>query len=471
MTTLSRSTRAPDATTGTPPHAERRHAEHRHADHLFTATDLRLLIGASGVLVAGIWVRHGGLDQLSTVPGLLTGLGRITALLGTWMALVGILLMARVPWIDHVVGSDRLRAWHRWTGFATLWLLIGHAAFTTAGWISGPGADAIADTIALWTTWDVLLAAVGLGLLMLVAATSIRAARRRIAYESWYGLHLYAYLGIALAFLHELTMGTDFFDDPVAVAFWVGLDIVVFGLLLIHRFVAPIVLTVRTRPRVAAVVPEADGVISIHVTGRNLDRIGACAGHFFQVRFLAGGGWWRPHPFSISAAPDARGLRFTIKDLGDDTHRMLALTPGTRVFLEGPYGAFTADVVRGDRAVLLAGGIGLTPLRAILDDLPSHVRTTLLVRARAWQDIPFQGELAAIAQARGVDIRYLVGRRGSPQMPVDPLAPEWLARLVPDITDADVLVCGSPPYTDRVLASLRALEVPARQIHAEQFGA
>jgi ferredoxin-NADP reductase len=234
---------------------------------------------------------------------------------------------------------------------------------------------------------------------------------------------------------------------------------------------APIRLNLRTRPRIAAVIPEAAGVVSIIVTGRDLDRIGTRAGQFFQVRFLSGGGWWRPHPFSISAAPAARSLRFTIKDLGDDTHRMLTLKPGTRVFLEGPYGAFTADVVRGDRAVLLAGGIGLTPLRAILDDLPPTVRTTLLVRARAWEDIAFQGELAGIAQARGVDIRYLVGRRGSPQMPVDPLAPEWLARLVPDITDADVLVCGSPPYTERVLASLRALHVPARQIHAEQFGA
>lgn len=464
MTTLPSFLRAPDVRAGAPPRARRRR-------HLLTANDIRLLLGTSGVLVAGIWVRHGGLDQLSSVPGALTGLGQITALLGTWMALVGVLLMARVPWIDQVVGSDRLRGWHRWTGFATLWLLVGHAVFTTAGWVTGPGADPIAEAIALWTTWDVLLAVVGLGLMTLVAVTSIRAARRRIAYETWYGLHLYAYLGIALAFVHELTMGTDFLDDQLAIGFWVGMYVVVFGLLIAHRVAAPIRLNLRARPRVAAVIPEAVGVVSIVVTGRNLDRIGARAGQFFQVRFLTGGGWWRPHPFSISAAPDARGLRFTIKDLGDDTHRMLALPIGTRVVLEGPYGAFTADVVQGDRAVLLAGGIGITPLRAILDELPREVRTTLLVRARDWSDVAFQGELAAIAQARGTDIRYLVGRRGSPQMPVDPLAPEWLARLVPDITDADVLVCGSPPYTERVLTSLRALKVPASQIHAEQFGA
>ncbi len=202
-----------------------------------------------------------------------------------------------------------------------------------------------------------------------------------------------------------------------------------------------------------------------------MDRLHARAGQFFQVRFLTGGGWWRPHPFSISAAPDGRTLRFTIKDLGDDTHRMLSLPPGTRVLLEGPYGAFTADVVAGRRAVLLAGGIGVTPLRAILDELPPDVRTTLLYRARDWSDVAFRDELVAIARARGVDVRFLVGRRGTPEMPVDPLAPEWLARLVPDLSDADVLVCGSPSFTDRVLSTLRALRVPPDHIHAERFGA
>ena len=244
-----------------------------------------------------------------------------------------------------------------------------------------------------------LLAVVGLGLLTLVAVTAMKAARGRIQYETWYGLHLYAYLGIALAFVHELTMGTDFLDDPVAIGYWVGLYVAVFGLLLIHRVAAPIALTAAHPPARRGRRPGGGTASSPSiVTGRNLDRIGTRAGQFFQVRFLTGGGWWRPHPFSISAAPD--GQRPPLHDQGpgrrhpSDARRC---APGTRVMLEGPYGAFTADVVKGDRAVLLAGGIGITPLRAILDELPRDVRTTLLVRARAWEDVAFQGELAAIA--------------------------------------------------------------------------
>ncbi|MFN8624160.1 MAG: ferredoxin reductase family protein [Chloroflexota bacterium] len=470
MTTLTRPGRPPGPPPAAGPLAPARTRGRRRA-HLLTPNDILVLIGASGVLTAGIWLRHGGVDQLGSPSGLMTGLGQLTALLGTWLALVGVLLMARVPWIDHVVGSDRLRAWHRWVGFGTLWLLVGHAVLTTAGWVMGPGADVIGDTIALWTTWEVLLAVVGLGLLTLVAVSSVKAARRRIGYETWYGLHLYAYLGIALAFVHEVTMGTDLVDDPVALGWWIGLYGVTFGLLLIHRVGAPIALTLRHRPRVVAVVPEANGVVSIHVGGRAMDRLDARAGQFFQVRFLSGGGWWRPHPFSISAAPDGRTLRFTIKDLGDDTHRMLTMPIGTPVFLEGPYGSFTADAVAGDRAVLLAGGIGVTPLRAILDELPPETRTTLLFRASDWSDIAFRDELVAIARARRIDVRFLVGRRGTPEMPVDPLSPEWLSRLVPDLRQADVLVCGSPSFTDRVLTTLRALEVPKDHIHAERFGA
>lgn len=301
-----------------------------------------MVLVANGLLVAALWVIHGGIDQLSTPGGLVTGLGQITALVGTYLALVQIVLMARVPWIDHVVGSDRLMAWHRWTGFATLWLLIGHFVFTTVGWAKGSGRSVVDELLDMLSMWDVLIATVGLALLGLVAFTSVRAARRRLQYETWYGLHLYAYLGIALAFPHQVTLGTDLIDDPVALGYWIGLYIVTFGLLISYRVLAPIRLSARHRLRVANVVPEAPDVVSIYLTGHALDELPVRAGQFFQVRFLTGGGWWRPHPFSISAAPNGEYLRLTIKDLGDDTHRMLRTRIGVPVFIEGPYGSFTS---------------------------------------------------------------------------------------------------------------------------------
>jgi len=419
-----------------------------------TASDIVAVLAGAGLLVAGMWVVHGGLDQLGTPAGLATGLGQITALIGTYLALAQIVLMARVPWIDHVVGSDRLMAWHRWLGLGTISLLMAHVVFTTMGWSIGSGANVIGEFFAMNETWDILIASVGIALLLVVAVTSIRAIRSRLSYEAWYGVHLYAYLGIALAFVHEITMGTDLIDDPVALGYWIVLYVVAFGLLIIYRVLAPIRLSARHQLRVASVVPEARNVFSIYLTGRDLDRLSVRAGQF-----------------SISAAPNGEYLRMTIKDLGDDSHRMMSMPLGTKVFVEGPYGAFTSAVITRPRVVMLAGGVGVTPLRAILEELPpSPGGTTLLYREGESGEVVFRDELRAIAARTGADVRILEGHRGSPQMPVDPLAPKWLASMVPDIADTDVLVCGSKSFTERVLDSLRILGVPSTQIHAERFG-
>jgi predicted ferric reductase len=435
------------------------------------SSDVGLVLVVNGLLVTGMWLRHGGLDLLGSLSGMVTGAGQVTALLGTYLALVGIVLMARVPWIDHVVGSDRLAAWHRRLGFATFWLLMAHFVLTTLGWALDSGQTVVAELLDMLSIWDILIATVGLGLIALVGVSSIRRARRRLAYETWYGLHLYAYLGIALAFLHQVTMGTDLVSDPLALWYWVALYVATFGLLLLYRVLAPIRLSLRHRLRVASIVREAPDVVSIYLAGRDLDRLAVRAGQFFQVRFLSGGGWWRPHPFSLSAAPNGAWLRLTIKDLGDDSHGMQSMPVGTPVFIEGPYGSFTAALIRHARVVMLAGGVGVTPLRAILEELPrAPGAVTFLYREGSPQGVIFQAELAALAQAKGADVRLLVGHRGSPLMPVDPLVPEALRQLVPDIAAADVLICGSRPFTERVLASLRSLGVPASHIHAERFG-
>jgi predicted ferric reductase len=433
--------------------------------------DIGLVLVANGLLVAAMWLRHGGLDLLASPSGVFSAAGQVTALLGTYLALVGVVLMARVPAIDQVVGSDRLTVWHRWVGFGTLWLLLAHFALTTLGWATESGRSVIAELLDMLSTWDVLIATVGLASLVLVAVTSIRHARRRLAYETWYGLHLYAYLGIALAFLHQVTMGSDLVADPLALWYWVALYVVTFGLLIGYRVLAPIRLSLRHRLRVADVVREAPDVVSIYLAGRNLEQLPVRAGQFFQVRFLTGGGWWRPHPFSISAAPNGSWLRLTIKDLGDDTRRMQSMPIGVKVFIEGPYGAFTAARIRRPRVVMIGGGVGVTPMRAILEELPQAPgAVTFLYREGTPEEVIFRAELAALARSRGADVRLLVGHRGSPLMPVDPLAPENLGQLVPDIATADVLVCGSRPFTERTLASLRSLGVPASQVHAERFG-
>jgi ferredoxin-NADP reductase len=235
----------------------------------------------------------------------------------------------------------------------------------------------------------------------------------------------------------------------------------------VFRFVAPAAAYFRHRFRVSEVVVEGPGVASIFVTGDRLEDLGAEAGQFFRLRFLHREGWWQSHPFSLSVAPNSRALRFTVKDLGDHTSGLAGLAPGTRVVAEGPYGAFTTRRRARRKVLLIAGGLGITPIRALFAALPgSPGDITLLYRASTWDDFVFRAELDELARRKGATVHYLVGPRT--QRP-DPIGPEVLATLVPDAAQRDVYVCGPAGMTDATRLSLRSLGVPRSRVHTERF--
>jgi predicted ferric reductase len=432
--------------------------------------DAVLLLAANGVFIVAMWVRHGGLDQLTSVAGIAVAVGQLTALIGTYLALVQLVLMSRAPWLERTFGHDGLTAAHRWIGFSAVWLILGHAVFTTLGFALSDGESFLGEAWSLITTWDyVLMATVSLGLFVAVAVTSVRLARRRLSYESWYGVHLYAYLAIALGFAHQLVVGTDFVDDPVARAYWIGLYAATFGLLLAFRVGSPIASNLRHRFRVANVVREADDVVSVYLSGRDLDRFPIRAGQYVVVRFLTDG-WWRAHPYSISAQPNGRWIRLTVKELGDDSARVGGLAIGTRAIVEGPYGNLTAERSRRGRVLLVAGGIGVTPLRALVEELSARAQVTLLYRAHDATALVFRRELDKLAERRGVTVRYLVGPRPrAGAAGTDPLGRASIAAMVPDVADRDVYVCGPHPMMDAVSRTVRSLGVPAGRIHQERF--
>jgi predicted ferric reductase len=432
-------------------------------------TDVLWVAAANAGLIIAMWIRHGGLNGLTTPGTLLIAGGQLTALLGTYLALIGLVLMSRSPWLDRLFGLPRLAHWHRWVGFGCVWLLVAHTILTTVGFGLTTGSDALAETVTLLTTYPyVLMATVGLVMLVAVGITSVRIARRRLTYETWYFVHLYAYLGMALGFAHQLVVGTDFLSDQLAQAYWVALYLVTIVAIVVFRFGQPVQLSLRHRLRVARVTPEGPGVVSVYVTGRRLDRLAAQAGQFFLWRFLAGDGWWRAHPFSLSAAPNEQYLRLTVKATGDGTSVMQRLQPGTPVFVEGPYGAFTADQKTVPRVLLIAGGIGITPLRALLEAMPAPRGViTLIYRASRWEDVVFGEELEALARSRGARVHYLVGHRF--ELRRDPLDGRSLRHLVPDIAEREIYVCGPEGMIRTVKRSLRQLRVPASRIHEERF--
>ena len=435
------------------------------------ALDVYALLVGNALLIGAMWVRHGNLHELATTSGILTAIGELSALYGTYLILIQLVLMSRSPWLDQVFGQDHITDAHRWVGFGAIWLLVGHAIFTTIGYGMGIGASPVAEFVTLLTTYPyVLWSAAGLVIFMAVGITSVRAVRRRASYETWYAIHLYTYLAIALAFLHQLFVGVDFTTDRLASLYWMFLYVVAFGTLLVFRFGQPIAISWRHRFHVANVVEEAPGVASLYLTGRELDQLPVRAGQWFRLRFLTSNGWFRAHPFSISAAPNGKYLRFTIKELGDYTRTLQQIPLGTPVFVEGPYGALTGAARTKARVLLVAGGIGITPLRALLEELPaSRGNLTLVYRASGPDELVFKREIDELASLRGATVHYLVGRRGTREMPGDPLDPRALRRLVPDINSRDVYVCGPSGMMTRVLSGLRWLRIPDEQVHYERF--
>jgi predicted ferric reductase len=424
-----------------------------------------LAAGNAGVVVA-LWWGGGGVQDVHDGASLLVGLGRVSGLLGAYLVLVELLLLARLPLLERVVGFDRLTAWHRRNGRVCITLLLAHAALVTAGYTIGDRISLPAEISRLWTGYPgVITATAGLVLLVGVVVTSVVIVRRRLRYETWYFVHLYAYLGVALAFSHQLAAGTDFVGKPTARAYWTALYLVTIGAIVVFRLGVPLARSARHRLHVARVLEVAPGVTSIEIGGRNLGRLKARAGQFFTWRFLTRDRWWEAHPFSLSAAPDGRRLRITVKGVGDYTTRLRAIPAGTRVIAEGPFGAFTTAARRRPRVALIAGGVGITPIRALLEDMPGGPGDIAVVyRALGADDVILRDELDELARRRGAELHYVLGDHSG-----ELLSPEHLLRLVPDIAARDVYVCGPPAMTEATRASLARSGVSRRQIFTERF--
>lgn len=396
--------------------------------------------------------------------------GRIAGLLGGYTIVVALLLMCRAPWIDHGLGTDRLARWHAMSGRYLLGLLTAHAVLITWGYSLTAGTSLLAQTtLLLVAVPNVLLAVVGYGVLVLVGVLSARQVRKRVNYETWYLIHLLTYVAIGVSFLHVLTAGVDF-QAGWARGYWIAMYAVVGVLLVWYRWLNPVRNALRHHPQVAAVATEGPGVVSIVIAGRNLDRLGAEAGQFFRWRFLTPSGWWQSHPYSLSAAPTDSELRITVKALGKHSAELSNLTPGTRVLMEGPYGAMTTARRRNHGILLLAGGIGITPLRALLEHHqgqgPQAGPATLIYRARTTDDLVHRGEIDHIAQTDHIDVHYAVGDPGGTD---DVFIDERLREVVADLGRRDIYLCGPAPFMEAATASLLRCGVPPRHIHAERF--
>ncbi|WP_210411238.1 ferric reductase-like transmembrane domain-containing protein [Pseudarthrobacter sp. NIBRBAC000502771] len=396
------------------------------------------------------------LPLLAHTSGLLAGYG----------VTVMVALMSRAPALERGVGADRLSRWHGLGGRAIIALILIHGIAATVAWST-------VQRIPLWTaTVNVLhmpglvAAAAGTLLFLSVGYISARSVRRKLRYETWHFLHLLTYLAIALSFSHELA-GPDLAGLPFVQVGWSLLYTFSFGLVLRYRVIAPLTQMWRHRLRVDHVVHEGAGVASVILRGRHLEELQAESGQFFRWRFLTGNLLLSSHPFSLSAPPHPQFLRITVKAVGDGTSLIHAVRPGTMVLAAGPYGAMTNDRRRGRGVLLIGGGVGITPMRALFETLPvPGSALTLLYRATSPEEILFRDELEHIAHQRGAQLIFLTGRSSDPRNAV---TAHSLRQMVPDLTSRDVYICASQRFSTAATAGLIQAGLPRRQLHHEEF--
>jgi predicted ferric reductase len=430
------------------------------------------------VFFVGLWIalffwwRASGAVPVKTTADRLNTLGRIAAIVGTYLLLWQLLFVSRVPWLERAFGMERLIWLHRWNAYAAVVLIGAHAVLQTIGYQLDGGLDTGRQLMDFIEHYEGLLPAIAAtALLLVVTGTSIGIARRKVPYPAWYFVHLYSYLAVALAYAHQPATGSDFINNPGFEVYWWTLYAIVFAAVALYRFVLPTWRSARHGFRVDRVEREASGAVSIYVTGRDLAAFQFEPGQFAIWRFLDARRWWEAHPFSLSATPNDEYLRLTVKRDGDFGRHVGSIRAGTPVLVEGPFGRFTRASCTRPKALLIAGGIGITPIRALAEDLAGDgVDVCLLYRCSHESDVAFRHELGELVARHRVRVEYLISDRALRGRPGGEwLLPNNLRTLVPDVAEREIFVCGPIGLTKKIRRSLDQLGVGLAQIHAEAF--
>jgi predicted ferric reductase len=438
------------------------------------AADLLVIAMVTSVAVAvALFLAAHGPAQFGTVSAAVTSVGILCGLVGSDLILIMLVLAARVPLIDASVGHDRAMKLHRQLGKPGLYLLLAHGLILLIGYALAAKVNPITEVAALWALPDVPLAVIGLGLFVVVVVTSLVAVRKRFPYEFWHVIHLLSYVAVAFAIPHQFSEG-GVLASGFSRVYWIALYVIALGSILVFRFIGPLVKSLRHDIRVSGIEVVGPDVVSIHLSGINLSRLGSAGGQFFVWRFWTGTTWWHSHPISLSATPTNQSARITVRALGNGSTELGTLPVGTRVWFEGPYGLFTDAARTSPKLAIVAAGIGVTPVRALLE----HSRlapgeATILLRASSERQSYLWDEMEALAHDRNANFYTMVGPRPSG---VDSwLSEKDLDRHVslrsafPELAQSDLYVCGPQAWTDLVVEDARAAGLPEHQIHTERF--
>lgn len=419
-------------------------------------------------IAIALMIADGGLLTVKPIDYVYAG-GRALGIIAAVLMLSQVALAARIPLIEKALGHDRAIAVHTRLGKAAIVLMAFHAGVISL--MSAYYADISwwDQTVAMFTSqWYLAMAQVALGLFAVVFATALLVVRRRWRYETWHAVHLITYVAVAAAIPHQFLEGSTFRDGGPVTGFWWLLYLGAFGSLIAFRVIRPLRRWRRHGLRVAAVESHGGAYTSVRIAGDDIERLRVQPGQFFLWRFVDRQRWRSAHPFTVSDV-SADGLRLTAKVVGDGSGGLATLAVGTRVLVEGPFGVFTGSSRNCHGAVLVAAGIGVTPIRALLANwTDADGPVAVIVRVRSREEAPLLDELETIAAAKGVPLTVIEGPRGDGWSAVG--QPLRLLEIVPDAADRDIYVCGPAAWAQRVIDDAVSSGVAKENVHREAFG-
>jgi len=423
------------------------------------------------LVIVGFWWTGSSSLLTTSFSSACICLGRLSGLLLVYTIMVQFLLMGRTAWIEKTFGLDKLSQLHAVNGFATLIFLVLHPTLLIIGYASLTRSNVVEQFLTFMTTYEgVFLASVAFLLLIVVILLSMSIVRKRLNYEFWYFAHLFTYLAVILAWGHQLAVGEDFGTRHVFVVFWYFLYTAVFGNFIFFRFLKPLYQSFTQQFVIENIVKENDQVLSLLIGGKKLERLHIQAGQFVMVRFLAKNLWWESHPFSVSKLPDGKNFRISIKQLGDFTRKLTRLSIGTTVIVEGPFGIFTPAEISQPKVLCIAGGIGITPIRALVEHCTQAKKNTVLLYSNSLpSEIVFQEELAQLAAHSSFTVHYVISQDPKYAGEKGRIDQRKIFKLVPDFKERDIYICGPWPMTKALISLLTALGVPRQQLHFEKF--
>jgi len=400
--------------------------------------------------------------------------GRLTGLLAVFFVLMQFVLIGREVWIEKLFGLDRLAKVHRLNGYLSMGLIVVHLVFLTISYAVSAKVPVWQQSMNFFQNYpDVGQAMFSFVLFIVVVVSSITIARKHYKYETWYFVHLITYLAVLLAWGHQLKNGGDFlFSNKWFINYWY----LMYGFVLVnfawYRFVRPLRNFAKYSFVVDQVVEETADSWSVYIKASKggLDRFGIAPGQFMSVRFLQKGFWYQSHPFSLSMVPKDNCLRVTIKKLGDYTAKIAQLTKGTKVMVEGPFGLFKAQKGDKNKYLFVAGGVGITPIRALIEQVAVKNDVILLYCNRTLKEAILRKELGELSEQFHFTIYDILSAEPDFQGEKGYLDQDKVARLVKDVKDRQVYMCGPGPMMEIMKKTLvDDFALNKSQIHFDIF--